>query len=196
MVFSSYNMQRKNETLVNRLKNSEKKAMEELYDTYSPVLLGVSMRYCDCREDAEDMLHESLIKILRGIHDFQETFQGSFEAWMKRITVNNCLSALRKKIDLVRLNGTENLKDETTSDEEYEIPTAYIQPEIVIEMIQTLPVGYRTVLNLFVFEKMSHKEIASTLNISENTSKSQLSKARSLLRKKMINVSKVQEVSK
>ncbi len=188
-----YNMQRKNETLVNRLKKGEKKAMEELYDTYSPVLLGISMRYCDCREDAEDLLHESLIKIIRGIKDFQETFQGSFEAWMKRITVNNCLGALRKKMELVRLNGNENIKDETENDEDYELPITSAEPQFVIEMIQTLPVGYRTVLNLYVFEKMSHKEIASSLNISENTSKSQLSKARSMLRKKMISVRKLQE---
>jgi RNA polymerase sigma-70 factor (ECF subfamily) len=186
-------MQRKNETLVNRLKKGEKKAMEELYDTYSPVLLGISMRYCDCREDAEDLLHESLIKIIRGIKDFQETFQGSFEAWMKRITVNNCLGALRKKMELVRLNGNENIKDETENDEDYELPITSAEPQFVIEMIQTLPVGYRTVLNLYVFEKMSHKEIASSLNISENTSKSQLSKARSMLRKKMISVRKLQE---
>lgn len=188
-----YNMQRKNETLVNRLKKGEKKAMEELYDTYSPVLLGISMRYCDCREDAEDLLHESLIKIIRGIKDFQETFQGSFEAWMKRITVNNCLGALRKKMELVRLNGNENIKDETENDEDYELSITSAEPQFVIEMIQTLPVGYRTVLNLYVFEKMSHKEIASSLNISENTSKSQLSKARSMLRKKMISVRKLQE---
>ena len=188
-----YNMQRKNETLVNRLKKGEKKAMEELYDTYSPVLLGISMRYCDCREDAEDLLHESLIKIIRGIKDFQETFQGSFEAWMKRITVNNCLGALRKKMELVRLNGNENIKDETENDEDYELPITSAEPQFVIEMIQTLPVGYRTVLNLYVFEKMPHKEIASSLNISENTSKSQLSKARSMLRKKMISVRKLQE---
>jgi RNA polymerase sigma-70 factor (ECF subfamily) len=189
-------MQRKNETLVTRLKKGERKAMEELYDTYSPVLLGISMRYCDRREDAEDMLHESLIKILRGIQDFQETFQGSFEAWMKRITVNNCLGALRNKMNLVRLQGSENLKDEMTDDEESGSLVTSLEPQLAIEMIQTLPVGYRTVINLFVFEKMSHKEIASTLNISENTSKSQLSKARSLLRKKILTINKTEEVEK
>ena len=112
---------------------------------------------------------------------------------MKRITVNNCLGALRKKMELVRLNGNENIKDETENDEDYELPITSAEPQFVIEMIQTLPVGYRTVLNLYVFEKMSHKEIASSLNISENTSKSQLSKARSMLRKKMISVRKLQE---
>ncbi len=195
-MFRSYHMQRKNETLVTRLKKGERKAMEELYDTYSPVLLGISMRYCDRREDAEDMLHESLIKILRGIQDFQETFQGSFEAWMKRITVNNCLGALRNKMNLVRLQGSENLKDEMTDDEESGSLVTSLEPQLAIEMIQTLPVGYRTVINLFVFEKMSHKEIASTLNISENTSKSQLSKARSLLRKKILTINKTEEVEK
>jgi len=188
-------MQRKNETLVTRLKKGERKAMEELYDTYSPVLLGVSMRYCDCREDAEDMLHESLINILHGIQDFRETFQGSFEVWMKRITVNNCLNALRKKIETVRLNGNEPFQYALAEEvDDSGLSAAFIKPEIVVQMIQYLPVGYRTVLNLFVFERLTHKEIAKALNISENTSKSQLSKARKMLRKGMIMVTKIQEV--
>lgn len=170
--------------------------MEELYDTYSPVLLGVSIRYCDSREEAEDMLHESLIKILRGIQNFQETFQGSFEAWMKKITVNNCLGALRKKTEMVRLNGNEIILQESEEEDDIDLQFMTADPEIVIAMIQTLPTGYRTVLNLFVFEKHTHKEISIALNISENTSKSQLSKARSLLRKKMKEFCKVQEVKK
>ncbi|NOU47492.1 MAG: RNA polymerase sigma factor [Bacteroidales bacterium] len=189
-------MQRKNETLVTRLKKGERKAMEELYDTYSSVLLGVSMRYCDSREEAEDMLHESLIKILRGIQNFQETFQGSFEAWMKKIAVNNCLGALRKKTETVRLNGNEIIFQESEEEDDIDLQFMAADPEIVIAMIQTLPVGYRTVLNLFVFEKHTHKEISIALNISESTSKSQLSKARSRLRKKMKEFCKVQEVKK
>ncbi len=189
-------MQRSNESLVTRLKKGEKKAMEEFYDKYSPVLLGISMRYCDCREDAEDMLHDSLMKILKGIQQFTETFEGSFEAWIKRITANNCINALRKKIETVKLHGGEFENFGHDENEFFDLPTHHIEPELVIEMIQSLPVGYRTVLNLFVFEKRSHKEIAKDLNISENTSKSQLSKARNLLRKKLETFHKLQEAGR
>lgn len=159
--------------------------MEELYDTYSPILLGVAMRYSNRREDAEDLVHEALLRILKGVRDFRETFTGSFEVWMRRITVNQCLSSLRKKNDFQNQISIERMETqiENTENESIELPD--LSPEQVIAMMQTLPDGYRTVLNLYVFEKLSHKEIAKELNISENTSKSQLAKARMAMKRKL-----------
>lgn len=178
-------MQKKDETLVTRLQKGERKAMEELYDTYSPILLGVAMRYSNRREDAEDLVHEALLRILKGVRDFRETFTGSFEVWMRRITVNQCLSALRKKNDFQNQISIERMETQIENAENESIELPDLSPEQVIAMMQTLPDGYRTVLNLYVFEKLSHKEIAKELNISENTSKSQLAKARMAMKRKL-----------
>lgn len=174
------------ESLLTRIRKGERKAMEELYDNYAPVLLGVAQRYCSRRDEAEDLLHESLMKILKGVHDFRPTFEGAFEAWMKRITVNHCLTFLKRKPDLLKLDsiresGFDMMQEESEGMDE--LPD--LRPEQVISMMQSLPVGYRTVLNLYVFEHMSHKEIARELNITENTSKSQLSKARQFMKKQL-----------
>jgi RNA polymerase sigma-70 factor (ECF subfamily) len=178
-------MERNKDTLVTRLKKGDKKAMEALFDTYSPTLFSITMRYAACREDAEDMLQESMINILNGIQRFQETFDGSFEAWMKRVTMNHCLGSLRKKIGKISVELPGNINDETFDSDDHDLSLSELDPGKVIELIQELPAGYRTVLNLYVFEQRPHKEIAQLLQISENTSKSQLSKARMLLKKKV-----------
>lgn len=186
-------MQKKDETLVTRLQKGERKAMEELYDTYSPVLLGVAMRYSNRREDAEDLVHEALLRILKGVRDFRETFTGSFEVWMRRITVNQCLSALRKKNDFQHLVSTEKMEARLSDEDEETSELPDISPEQLLTMMQSLPDGYRTVLNLYVFEKLSHKEIAKELNISENTSKSQLAKARMSMKRKLSQLQNKEE---
>lgn len=190
-------MQSEDEILLGKLRKGERKAMVELYDTWAPVLMGVALRYCNRRDDAEDMVHESLLKILKGVNEFKPTFNGAFEAWMRRITVNQCLTALRRKPDFhlddsILREEAEQLMDEETDDDR--LPE--ISPQKVIEMIQELPPGYRTVLNLYVFERMSHKEIANELNISENTSKSQLSKARNLMKRMLQQMIIKEEVIK
>jgi RNA polymerase sigma-70 factor (ECF subfamily) len=186
-------MQKKDETLVTRLQKGERKAMEELYDTYSPVLLGVAMRYSNRREDAEDLVHEALLRILKGVRDFRETFVGSFEVWMRRITVNQCLSALRKKNDFQHLVSTEKMEASLSNEDEETSELPDLSPEQLLAMMQSLPDGYRTVLNLYVFEQLSHKEIAKELNISENTSKSQLAKARMAMKRKLSQLQNKEE---
>jgi RNA polymerase sigma factor (sigma-70 family) len=190
-------MQSEDEILLGKLRKGERKAMVELYDTWAPVLMGVALRYCNRRDDAEDMVHESLLKILKGVNDFKPAFNGAFEAWMKRITVNQCLTALRRKPDFhlddsILKEEAELLMDEETEDDR--LPE--ISQKKIIEMMQELPPGYRTVLNLYVFEQMSHKEIAKELNISENTSKSQLSKARNLMKRMLQQMIIKEEVTK
>jgi RNA polymerase sigma-70 factor (ECF subfamily) len=171
-----------------RLKKGDKLALEEFYDTYSPVLLAICMRYTAIREDAEDVMHESLIKILKGLEKFNPRFSGSFEVWIRRITVNTSINFLREKMKAQKLNSQATYDEIIVEDEgndQFSLPEQ-LEPVTVIQLIGDLPDGYRTVLNLYVFENYSHKEIAAELGISENTSKSQLSKARALLRKKVI----------
>ncbi len=179
-------MQKQEDALLNRIRKGERKAMEELYDNYAPVLLGIARRYCSRMDEAEDMLQESMLKILKGINDFKPAFEGAFEAWMRRITVNQCLSSIRKNLDYSKLEMPLQQEPIEIKDEINESTRMYeLTHEEIIEMVQSLPAGYRTVLNLYVFERMSHKEIAGELNITESTSKSQLSKARSIMRRKL-----------
>lgn len=188
-------MHKQEEALLIRIRKGERKAMEEFYDYYSPILLGVARRYVSRSDEAEDLLHEALLKILKSINDFKHTFEGSFEAWMRRITVNQCLSAIRNKNDFSKLEIDISNEQLMVDDEEDDVnPLPDVTQEQVITMMQTLPVGYRTVLNMYVFERLSHKEIAKELNITESTSKSQLFKARSIMKKKLLMMVSVKEV--
>jgi RNA polymerase sigma-70 factor, ECF subfamily len=177
------------EDLLKRAIAGEISAIETLYDRYAPTLLGVCFRYCGNRSDAEDILHDGFIKIIGSIRKFRLRSDGSPEAWMRRIMVNTALNFLRSRlkeknfVDIDPIIERIDMHDE----EEAEPEAVYMQLDRgqVMGMICELPAGYRTVFNLFVFEQYGHREIADMLGCSENTSKSQLSKARALLRKKM-----------
>lgn len=187
-------MQMQEDLLITGIIKGERKALEQFYDCYAPLLLGVAMRYCNRRDEAEDQLHDSMLKIIRNIKDFKPSFKGAFEAWMKRITINQCLNSLRQRKDFRFSDEIPEISTESDEVMDAELVSDLSSQEI-ISMMQSLPVGYRTVLNLYVFEEMSHKEIAKELNISENTSKSQLSKARIAMKKKLEQKNKVQEVA-
>ncbi len=183
-------------TLIERLKNRESDALEQLYQLYAPSLMAVSIRYTTNKHDAEDVVHDAFIKILNNIDNFTPKFEGAFEAWMKRITVNTSINFLRKRAKATELNGQiydEGNIPDTGNTDSSDLPEK-IEPEEAIKMISELPPGYRLVMNLYVFENYSHKEIADELNISVNTSKSQLSKARALLRKKVAQYYKRQQI--
>jgi RNA polymerase sigma-70 factor (ECF subfamily) len=164
-------------------------AIEALYDRHAPSLLSVCMRYCGNRDDAEDILHDGFIKIIQKIQTFKVRSDGSLEAWMRRIMINTSLNFLRSRmkeknfVDIGPIIDLIDLHDEESADPE----EIYLKLERkkIMEIICDLPAGYRTVFNLYVFEQYGHREIAELLQCSENTSKSQLSKARALLRKKM-----------
>jgi len=164
-------------------------SLEKLYDTYAPRLLSLCFRYCGRIEDAEDVLHDGFIKIIKKIDTFHERNGGSLEGWMKKIMVNTALNFLRDHANEKRTVDIDPIYDRINISEEDESPfeelTGKIDQKSVMDMICELPSGYRTVFNLYVFESYSHKEIGKELRISENTSKSQLSKARVLLKKKI-----------
>ena len=154
-------------------------AMKKFYDTYSGYLTAVCSRYVPDKEDVKDILQESFIKIFRAISTFEYKGAGSLKAWSARIVVNEALKHIRESSKLKVMNLPQGELPDLADDLEpdfNEIPTP-----VILEMIRKLPVGYRTVFNLYVFEEKSHKEIASLLNISESTSASQLHRAKGLL---------------
>ena len=169
-----------------------------LYEQHAPGLLSLCLRYCGNIQDAEDVLHEGFIKIIRSIHSFRDKGKGSFEAWMRRIMVNTALNYIRdhakekKFMDIDLVADKFDPHDEERDDENYFAELAdRIDPQVVMELICELPLGYRTVFNMYVLESFSHKEIAQKLNCSENNSKSQLSKARAQLRKRLIRMAEL-----
>lgn len=183
------------ELLVRDLRRRKAGVLESLYTTYAPSLLDVCLRYCGNLQDAEDVLHDGFIKILKNLHTFKTRSSGSFEGWMRKIMVNTALNFLRDhsrerrfaEIDPIQ----ERISDDPDEPDSLEDLQDHIGTEAIMKMICELPAGYRTVFNLYVFEEYSHKEIATLLKFSENTSKSQLSKARTFLRKKIFEVMEI-----
>lgn len=172
------------ETILQGCIEGKRNAQYQLYRKFSSIMLGVCLRYSQSREEAEDILQEGFLKVFQSIASFRK--EGSLEGWIKRIMINHALNRFRKNRkqpfyeDIEEINETEiiNMNEDPAINEPF-------PAEILISMIQSLPQGYRIVFNMYVFEDLSHKEIAETLNISENTSKTQLMKARRLLRKKL-----------
>lgn len=179
--------------LINGCKKWNKKAQNELYDTYAPRLFAVCLRYMPDRDNASDVLQESMIKIYKNIGSFSHSDGNAFYSWMKRITVNTALNYIRDNIKNklnTDINYFENeLTDENNVDfSQYDDMIDYIGSRKLFNMIQELPDGYRTVFNLFVVEDYNHKEIAEQLDITVNTSKTQLFKARKMLMSKIVKI--------
>ena len=163
-------------------------AQQELYQRYSPKMLSVCYRYAKSREDAEDMLQEGFIKIFTQINQFEH--RGSLEGWMLRTVVHSCINHLKKYKkfnDHVDLIHAGNL----VSNEEY-LP-GMLQAKQIIECIRQLPIGYRTVLNLYAIEGYSHKEIGRLLDIEESTSRSQYTRAKNILEDILVKKNILQE---
>lgn len=171
--------------LIKRCIKGDGRALATFYDNYAPLLLGACLRYVTIRSDAEDLLQEAFIKILQNLPRFEYRGEGALLAWMKRIIVNLALNFLRKREKNLLINEQIlSVEDEKSRFEEDD--PGELTPEEIHRLIGELPVGYRTVLNLFVFEKYSHSEIAELLGCSESNSKSQLLRARALLKKNMM----------
>jgi RNA polymerase sigma-70 factor (ECF subfamily) len=151
-------------------------AQKELYEKYSPKMMAVCYRYAHSREDAEDMLQEGFIKVFSQMHSFEN--RGAFEGWIRRIIVHTCINILKKNkkfnesVDLIHASSLQ-VREEN-------IPSI-IQAKQVIECIRLLPIGYRTVLNLYAIEGYTHKEISDMLDIEESTSRSQYTRAKAML---------------
>jgi RNA polymerase sigma-70 factor (ECF subfamily) len=164
--------------IVKDCQNNKRKAQQQIYKMYAAKMLGVCMRYCKNRTEAEDCLQESFIKVFSKIHLFG--FKGSFEGWVRRIVVNTVIVYLRKR-------QPEFLVDEfpLIQEEEQEVYVPIVTHDVLLQMIQELPPKYRLVFNMYAIEGYSHKEIAEEMNISVGTSKSNLSRARQWLKQKI-----------
>lgn len=161
--------------LVGCLQN-DPSAQRELYNRYSPKMLSLCYRYAQSKEDAEDMLQEGFIKVFSQIKTFQN--RGSFEGWIRKILVHNCINFLKKH---KKFNDSVDLESVSTLAGVNESIPSLLQTKQVVECIRMLPIGYKTVLNLYAIEGYSHKEIADILEIEESTSRSQYTRAKALL---------------
>lgn len=173
--------------IIEGCKKRDKRCQELLYHKYKAALFGICLRYCKNREDAEDVLQEGYIKIFSNMETFRQ--EGSFEGWLKRIMVNTALNHYKASLKFGFMQNYDDIKDFDNAETEPLYAAKYNSEELM-RMVQNLPDGYRMVFNLYAIEGYSHKQIAAMLNISENTSKSQLSRARQTLQTKLINEQK------
>lgn len=167
-------------TLVRECISGNNDAQRELFNQYSPLLLGIAMRYFKDKAKAEDVLQDGFIKIFKNLHKFKN--KGSFEGWMRRIVVNTALDEIRKEKknqNNIELDNT-NFKIVHKSDIEERL-----QAEVLMDIVKQLPDGFRIIFNMYAIEGYSHKEIANELGISESTSKSQYSRAKAALREQL-----------
>lgn len=160
-------------------KRGKQKAFNQIYDAYAPAMFAICMRYANCKDDAQEMLQEGFIRVYEKRELYDES--RNFSAWIKRIMVNSAINFLRKNKRMVFVEE-DYVFDERSENEntEFELETTG-NMSLILETIQELPNGYRSVFNLFVLENLTHTEIAEVLNVSVNTSKSQLRKARLML---------------
>nr|WP_238867904.1 MULTISPECIES: RNA polymerase sigma factor [Proteiniphilum] len=179
--------------LIIACKKQDRNAQKMLYEQYAPIMMAVCMRYSGDEETARDLLHDGFIRVFTQICSYSG--RGSFEGWMRRIFVNLALENYRKEKQKYRFmeeyryihGGEANMPEDDILD------IGNIPREKVLEMIRDLPAGYRTVFNLYIFEELSHKEIARMLGIKEAASRSQLFRAKSILQKKISAILKKQQ---
>lgn len=156
-------------------------AQEKLYRMFSAKMFGICLRYSSSYEEAKDILHDGFIKIFDKIQQYGE--RGSFEGWVRKIMINTALERYRKSNVMVTLDQLPEIKEEEDDDDD----KLHIPMNELLEYIHKLPNRYRMVFNLYVFEDMTHKEIAESMGITEGTSKSDLSRARNILQNQINN---------
>ena len=166
--------------LIAGCKKGNRLAQKELYDIYSRRMMGVCLRYVNDRETARDLLQEGFVKVFTSMDSYSGA--GSFEGWMRKIFVNCALEYLRKS-DVIResvdLDNTIELVSPDTS------AVSKMSEKELMGLVHELPSGFQTVFNLFAIEGFSHKEIGEMLDITESTSRSQYTRAKQLLQRRI-----------
>ena len=164
--------------LIIQCKKQDAKAQGELYKRYSGILFSICLRYSPNYTEAEDSLQDSFLTIFKKVDQFKD--KGSFEGWMKRITVNTVLQKYRKQrvFDIAR-------EDQIVDETDVEVEDEGIPLDFLLKIIQELPDRYRLVFTMYVMDDYAHKEIAQMLGISDGTSKSNLARARMILKTKI-----------
>lgn len=166
------------EQLIHDCKKNDRKAQEQLYRQFAPKMFSLCLKYSRNYAEAQDNLQESFLLIFEKIQQYE--FKGAFEGWLKRVVINYILQQYRKKRLL------NSIDDQDFEEVEVELEEV-ISVEFLMKIIQELPDRYRLVFNLYVFENYSHQEIADALGISVGTSKSNLSRAKLILKQKIEN---------
>lgn len=165
--------------LLQQIKNGDRSAMQELYCQNIGFAMAVGLRYLSNRDDVKDVVQDSFVKVLASIKTFEYRGEGSLKAWILRIVANEAVTFLKN-------NSKFTFVDEIPDEPEEKVPdVGNIPPKELTRLIGELPDGYRLVLNMYVFEQKSHKEIAETLGIKEASSASQYLRAKKLLGKKI-----------
>ena len=165
------------EKLIKQCANNDRRAQKEIYQLFAGKLFSICLKYSKNKQEAQDNFQDGFITIFDKIGQFN--FKGSFEGWLKRVMVNTILLKYRKKTVLSIV--TEEIPDEVVVD----IDDDEISLDYLLNLIQELPERYRMVFNLYVLDGHSHKEIAQMLKIAEGTSKSNLARARGILKQKI-----------
>lgn len=161
--------------LLEALRRKDSRGTRVFYDRYAGYLTAVALRYVPDRSAVKDILQEAFLRIFDAVDRFEYRGEGSLRSWACRIVVNGALKSLRGQ---GKLQYVEDLPDVP---EEEDVPVQQVPAAVLQRLIQELPDGYRTVFNLYVFEKKSHREIAGLLGIKEDSSASQFFRARALL---------------
>ncbi|HMN91243.1 MAG TPA: sigma-70 family RNA polymerase sigma factor [Saprospiraceae bacterium] len=183
-------MEQSEKTLVEACLRQDAAAQRALYEQYKVPMFQLCLRYAQDREEAEDLLQEGFIRVFQDLRQYRG--EGTLGAWIRRLMINVALQHIRRKKRLFPTVDLEAIADSYESDE---VVFADLRVKALTQLIQQLPPGYRTVFNLFVIEGYSHQEIATQLQISESTSKTQLLKAKAMLRK-MLEISMISVAKK
>jgi RNA polymerase sigma factor (sigma-70 family) len=167
-------------TLIIECVNGNPRAQRLLFDKFARKMFSVCLRYAKNEEQAEDVLQDGFVKVFGKLKDFKS--EGSLEGWIRRIMVNTALDQIRKNNKQL---GDTNIDDVGYKIENNDFIVENMMADDLMKMVQAMPDGYKVVFNMFAIEGYSHSEIADTLGISENTSKSQYSRARAYLRERL-----------
>jgi len=174
------------EKLIEKCKKNDTKAQGEIYKLFSSKLFALCLKYSTNYAEAEDNLQDAFMTIFNKISQYKS--KGSFEGWLKRITINTALQRYRTK-------GVFSIINEDIADDvEVDVDDSNIPLDYLLQIIQELPNRYRLVFNLYVLDDYSHKDIANMLEITQGTSKSNLARAREILKKKIENYKDTQRL--
>ena len=169
--------------LLDSIRSGDRRALRRFYDRYAGHAMAVALRYMADSDKAKDVVQDSFVKMLTSIGRFEYRGEGSLKAWAMRIVVNESITALRHTIPTVDIAVASREEEPMNGDDPPDVER--VPPDVLTTLIGQLPTGYRTVLNLFVFEQKSHAEIGQLLGIKKDSSASQFTRAKVLLAKKI-----------
>src|SRR5450432_997318 len=172
--------------LINGCLARDRSCQRKIYEFYGPSMMSLCLRYSKNRQEAEEVLQDGFLQMYKCISQFEN--KGSFEGWLRRIMINCAFQKYRSNIN--RFNLLPLTEEQFRISNPNDFADRLSEKELIV-LIQSLPPSYRMVFNLYVFEGMKHREIASLLNISEGTSKSNLSDARNTLKKQLASNLKI-----